>query len=91
MDKGVRVPLLSREICYMEDGRNMPWTKPFKVPERPISLYCVRGSDYKERLIKQARTCFEPMKHEVCERCTINQKKRKMIDKVLQQLTYRSH
>gem|GEM_PF-6690450 len=50
-------------------------TEPFKVPERPISLYCVRGHDYKERLIQETRVCPEPMKHEVCERCAINLKK----------------
>ncbi len=69
----------------------MPRRKPFKVTERPVSLYCVRGHDYKERLIKQSRECPEPMKHEVCKRCELNLKKRGMIGKVLQRLTYRSH
>ena len=49
--------------------------KPFKVPERPVSLYCVRGYDYKKRLIEQAKLCPEPMKHKVCGLCAINLKK----------------
>jgi len=65
---------LDRQIMKRLKGLSM--TEPFKVPERPISFYCVRGWDYKERLIEQGKAYPEPMKHEVCERCAINPKKR---------------
>lgn len=53
----------------------MPAAKPFKVPERLRSLYCVRGYDYKKKLIEQGKACPKPMKHKICKGCAINPKK----------------
>lgn len=71
------VPALQGKAGLEKEAKVFGSMKPFKVPERPVSLYCVRGHDHKERLIKEARACPEPMGHEVCKRCAINLHRKK--------------